>query len=406
MMTKKTTLCLFIILTMTALLGCSQDEEPQPEQALTQDQALRVVPTTRSNSCEGSSALFCRDHWKIAYSTGLGQPLTSVWGRSGKVTVVGWQTPDNPYSSMIIAYNGEEWIEDQSGPHASLRDVNGQPAPETLNGVSDDPEVILVGTDTTYVVKSDDEAAWAQTSPSSIKTDLNAVWPISDKRTLVVGDGGAAYLVRSLGNSNNQHWRPLSSTTQGDLNGIWGTNGTSIPNTRRAKALIVGDSGAIFEVRWGFRRMVEVDSGTEQDLNGIWGTNGTSTVAWNRRTRRDQGQGIWGTNGTSAVAVGNGGTILALRPDGWDTLDSGSHADLNAIWGTNGTSIIVGESGTILVTTDGVNWTKGPALTQANLTDIWGESLDKVFVTSDSGQLFEFNLIKSTEGGGSQGGID
>lgn len=162
-------------------------------------------------------------------------------------------------------------------------------------------------------------------------------------RMVITGDNGGTW--------NKQI--ELAGSSSGGRFGIWGTDGTAMPGAE----LVIDNGSGMFNLYPGHDWLGGPDTALSMSVDssggklGIWGTNGTSIPQIEMHATSAGGRlGIWGTNGTQyplAEISGSSGTgSFRLYPGhDWkeptDTaleLTLGTDGGILSIWGTNGTS--------------------------------------------------------------------
>jgi hypothetical protein len=99
---------------------------------------------------------------------------------------------------------------------------------------------------------------------------------------------------------------------------------------------------------------------------------------------------VWGRD-DELLAVGSAGVILFFDGTSWQTIPSGSTADLQGVWGNSMSDVFAaGPEGTVLHYT-GSHWSTMSTPTDEFLRGIWGTSRNEVFVTGTRGTIIRYD---------------
>jgi hypothetical protein len=205
---------------------------------------------------------------------------------------------------------------------------------------------------------------------------FEAVWGSANTDVFAVGWHG------SIAHFDGQRWVPMASGVVGDLLAVWGRAAGDVVAAGRDRVVrYEGNSwwpvGVAPEGLWWGVWIAPSDDIVVAGTAGVWEYDGSE---W-----KDLGApeatytGIWGTE-ANLFAVGTEGAIVRRRSSGsWETLDSGTTADLHAVWGASASDIFAVGAGGIILRYDGSGWTAVPSGTTVNLVAVHGRSATEVY---------------------------
>jgi predicted small secreted protein len=253
-----------------------------------------------------------------------------------------------------------------------------------------------------YVVPTGSSNAKALPMSSGTQANLAGIWGSSSSNVFAVGAGG------TILHYDGKAWKAMASGTQADLTGVRGSSSSNV--------FAVGAGGTI--LHYDGKVWSVMSSGTSNDLNSVWCNSGSdvfaagnfgvimhydgkgwSTVFFTGPMFSPQLYSVWGSSGKDVFAVGIGDVSLLgssiLHYDGtnWSSMSgkTGSVAGpLQGVWGSSSSSIfVVGVGGTILHY-DGKAWSVVASGIQADLTGVWGSSSSDVFAVG-GGIILHYN---------------
>jgi hypothetical protein len=103
--------------------------------------------------------------------------------------------------------------------------------------------------------------------------------------------------------------------------------------------------------------------------------------------------GVWGSSSSDVFVVGAGGAVWRYNGSTWNSMDSGTNAELRGLWGTSSSDIFaVGEGGTI-IHYDGSQWSSMDSGTVENLYGVWGSSGDDVIAVGHDYTVLHYDGV-------------
>lgn len=282
--------------------------------------------------------------WRPAFDASATGWLLNVWGPSPDDLYAAGGRPDH---GLVMHHDGASW-----SPLALGLDV---PLLNWIHGFGA-ADITIVGNEGTIIHW--DGVAWSrQETPS--RQDLWGVWGSAPDDLWAVGGRGLDEGDATLLHFDGRAWGSVGLPALRRANvfafyKVWGTS--------RDNVYVVGQRGAV--LHWDGRAWSEELAGASDDLISIWGTgpghivaiggrgNGVVSVwdgiSWTTRSLAPEPglNGIWLDDDRVAHVAGNGGTLLRLDLETFDTRDepSGTLLDVHAIFGVGGKLTAVGGS--------------------------------------------------------------
>jgi len=225
---------------------------------------------------------------------------------------------------------------------------------------------------------------------SGTNSDLRGLWGSSATDVFAVGKTG------TILHYDGKTWVPMTSGGISDLYAIWGSSPVDV--------FAVGKAGAI--VHYDGKTWAPMTGGGTADLYAVWGFSSSSVFvvgssgailhydgkAWARMTGGGTGDlyGVWGNSASSVFIVGGAGVIMHYDGNVWARMTGGT-ADLHGIWGSSSSEVFaVGKAGSVL-RYNGKAWAPLTSGSSSDLNAVWGSSGSDVFTVGRSGAIIRYD---------------
>jgi len=212
----------------------------------------------------------------------------------------------------------------------------------------------------------------------------SAVYAVGRQGTILVNEGGLA-------------WNPMDSGVQEDLNAVWGGLDTDV--------FAVGDKGTVLHYDGKTWRRVPV--GVEENLNAVWTDGfGSTYVVGDRGTILVHNKLYWrymnsGTqedlhlirgpstpvSGRFPIAMGNGGTVLVLSGENWNSISPDTDAEFRGLLSDFRKEILAVTSEGRSWHFDGTDWSQKYTPISFKVFGSWDGSGNELYVVGEHGAI-------------------
>jgi predicted small secreted protein len=253
-----------------------------------------------------------------------------------------------------------------------------------------------------YVVPTGSSNAKALPMSSGTQANLAGIWGSSSSNVFAVGAGG------TILHYDGKVWSVMSSGTSNDLNSVWCNSGSDV--------FAAGNFGVIMHYDGkGWSTVFFTGPMFSPQLYSVWGSSGKDVFAvgigdvsllgssilhydgtnWSSMSGKTGSvagplQGVWGSSSSSIFVVGVGGTILHYDGKAWSVVASGIQADLTGVWGSSSSDVFA-VGGGIILHYNGKSWSSISSSISNGLDSVWGSSGRDVFAVGDLGTILHYS---------------